>query len=83
MKHFRILEIKGKNKHYTIQYLKNTFFGLQSWRKLNNVKYNKYDDALTEVKNVINQSDYETSSLGYHYIDAYKIFKQRSKENKN
>ena len=83
MKHFRILEIKGKNKYYIIQYIKKNFIGLYSWKKLNNEKYNNYDEALTQVKNSIIQSDYSTSTIGYHYIDAYKLFKQKNKEINN
>lgn len=79
MKHYRILEKKGKTKHYIIQYLSNMFFGLSYWKNHCHstlpTTYVKYEDALTAVKKVILQSDYETSDLGYHYIDAYKIFK--------
>ena len=76
MKHYMILETK-KDKKYTIQYLKKTFFGLNYWKNLNNNKYNKYEDALNEVRKVIKQVDYETSVFGFHYIDAYKIFKSK------
>lgn len=77
MKHYRILEIKGEKKQYIIQYLNNVFFGLFNWKKLNNTIYNKYEDAFNDVKKIINHNDYETSQLGYHYIDAYKIFKYK------
>ena len=76
MKHYMILETK-KDKKYTIQYLKKTFFGLSYWKNLNNNTYKKYEDALNEIKKVIKQDDYETSLFGYHYIDAYKIFKSK------
>lgn len=75
MKHYRILEIKTNQKYYTIQYLKNAFLGFHVWKNLNNKSYNKYDEALTDVKKYITKEDYETPSLVYHYIDAYKIFK--------
>ena len=89
MKHYRILEKKENYKilenkiapkQFTIQYLKPIFFGLHTWKKLNDIIYNKYDEALTEVKKVIKQEDYETDFIGYHYIDAYKIFKTKIKE---
>lgn len=80
MRHFRILEKKDDHKQYIIQYLKPTFFGFQVWKNLNNTLYNKYDEALTEIKKVIKQEDYETPSYGYHYIDAYKIFKFAAKK---
>ena len=56
MKHYRILEKKQTQKEYTIQYLKPTFFGLQIWKNLNNKTYYKYDEALTEIKKVINRN---------------------------
>ena len=74
MNHYRILETKN-NKQYTIQYLKPLFFGLSYWKYLDNKTYRKYEDALNGVKKVITQSDYETKTIGYHYVDAYKIFK--------
>lgn len=77
MKHFRILESKDDIKQYTIQYLKHIFFGFNIWKNFNNSIYHKYDDALSEVKKVIKQEDYETPYFGYHYIDAYKIFKSK------
>ena len=79
MKHYRILEKKKTQKEYTIQYLKPTFFGLQIWKNLNSKTYYKYDEALTEIKKVIKEEDYETQEFGYHYIDAYKLFKSKSK----
>ena len=76
MRHFRILEIKStSNKVYTIQYLKDIVFGLQYWKNFNTKIYNKYEDALVEIKKVLKKEDYETPTIGYHYIDAYKIFK--------
>lgn len=78
MRHYRILETKNDTKNYIIQYLQPIFFGLNYWKNLNFMKYNKYDEALTEVKNIILQEDYETSSKVYHYIDAYKIFKSKN-----
>ena len=78
MKHYRILEKKGETKQYTIQYL-NSIFGLIYWNNLDNKTYTKYDEALTAVKKVIVQEDYETPTVGYHYIDAYKIFKTAKK----
>lgn len=75
MKHYRILEKKNQ-KEYTIQYL-TTFFGVQIWKKLNSTIHYKYDDALTEIKKVITPEDYEDSEYGYHYIDAYKLFKTK------
>jgi hypothetical protein len=79
MKHYRILEKKQPQKEYTIQYYKPTFFGIQTWKKLNDKTYYKYDEALTEIKKVIKEEDYETKDFGYHYIDAYKLFKAKSK----
>ena len=75
MKHYRILERKGDKKEYIIQYLKKFIFGLYFWKKVDNTIYNKYEEALNGVKKIINQNDYETPTLGFHYIDAYKIFK--------
>lgn len=83
MKHYRILEKKIINditngvgkKEYIIQYLQKLFFGLYYWKKLNNVKYYKYEEAFNEVKQLINQSDYDNEKFGYHYVDAYKVFK--------
>jgi hypothetical protein len=80
MKHYRILEKRGDKKQYIVQYLKKFIFGLYFWRKLNDTIYNKYEEAFNEVKKVIEQSDYETPEFGYHYIDAYKIFKYTSKD---
>jgi hypothetical protein len=80
MKHYRILEKRVENKLYVIQYLKKFIFGLYFWKKVDNITYNKYEDALNQVKKIIKQEDYETSEYGYHYVDAYKIFK--FKENK-
>lgn len=78
MKHFRILEIKKKNKKtYIVQYLKPIIFNLYVWKKLNNKSYSKYDEALLDVKKYIKQDDYDNSEYGYHYIDAYKIFKYK------
>lgn len=77
MKHYRILEIKEDQKSYIIQYLK-PFFGLFFWKKANDSIYTKYDDALNDVKKLINQEDYDTKYKGYHYIDAYKLFKPRT-----
>jgi hypothetical protein len=79
MKHYRILEKKGKTKQYIIQYLSNLIFGLSYWKTYYDstqpVIYDKYEEALTAVKKIIVQKDYETPIVGYHYIDAYKIFK--------
>jgi len=75
MKHFRILQIKNKNKYYIIQYNVSLFIGLNYWTNYNNIKYNKYEDAINIVKENINKSDYETNSIVYHYIDAYKLYK--------
>jgi len=80
MKHYRILEIKGNEKKYIIQYLQKFFFGLYSWKNLNSESYRKYEDALLKVKSIIQQSDYQTSLYGFHYVDAYKLFKQRQKD---
>ena len=80
MKHYRILEKKDKTKQYIIQYLKKLFFGLYYWKKLDNNIYYKYDEALSEVKAVIKQDDYESDTLAYHYVDAYKIFKTKKTE---
>lgn len=77
MKHFRILEIKDDIKQYVIEYQRQLFFGLSFWKKYNKNKYNKYDDALSEVKKIINDEDYNTPYFGYHYIDAYKLFKSK------
>ncbi len=83
MKHFRILEIKGsKNKQYIIQYIKKIFLGLFIWKKFNDIIYNKYEDALNDIKQNIIYNDYETTKLGYHYIDAYKIFKYKEEPKK-
>lgn len=78
MKHFRILEKKDINKEYTIQYLKKLFFGLFYWKNVDNTKYYKYEEAFNEVKKMIKQEDYDNLSYGYHYIDAYKIFKVKN-----
>lgn len=89
MRHYRILEIRGKDKkQYVIQYLKKIVFGFFTWKNIDNKNYNKYEDALNDVKKIIKQEDYETSKFGYHYIDAYKIFKNKDlkeprKENHN
>lgn len=77
MKHYRILEMKDDQKSYIIQYLK-PFFGLFFWKKANDSIYTKYDEALNDVKKIINQEDYDTKFKGYHYIDAYKLFKPRT-----
>jgi hypothetical protein len=77
MKHYRILEYKEDTKIYIIQYSKPIFFKLYYWKNLNFTKYNKYEDALNVVKDVILQQDYESSSSIYHYIDAHKIFKSK------
>jgi len=79
MKHYRILEKKGEKKEYKIQYLKKLIFGLHYWKKNNNIIYYKYEDAFNEVKQLIVQIDYDNLEFGYHYIDAYKIFKTPSK----
>ena len=79
MKHFRILEIKGKDKHFTIEYMVNLFLGVHLWKNFNTKKYSKYEDALTDIKKIITPSDYENENIIYHYIDAYKIFKSKSK----
>jgi len=71
-----ILEKKSKKK-YTVKYLTPLFFGLHYWKKLDNTQYKKYEDALNAVKKVIKQNDYETTELGFHYVDAYKIFKAK------
>lgn len=78
MKHYRILEIKDDQKQYIIQYLKPIFFGLFFWKKVNDTIYYKYDDALIEVKKIIKNEDYNTDYRGYHYIDAYKLFKPKT-----
>ena len=75
MKHYRILEKKGDKKEYIIQYTKTLFFGLFYWKKANKTIYYKYEDAFNEVKQLLKQSDYENNKYGYHYIDAYKIFR--------
>ena len=82
MKHYRILEKKEDTKFYIIQYSQPIFIGLFYWKNLNFIKYNKYDDALSVVKDVILQEDYDTTSSIYHYIDAYKIFKSKGLINK-
>ena len=80
MKHFRILEVKGSNKYYIIQYLKNLVWKLSYWQNLNNKRYKKYEDALGDVKKILKKEDYESKMYGYHYIDAHKIFKTRIDE---
>ena len=83
MKHYRILERKVINditngigkKEYIIQYLKKFIFGLYYWKKVNGTIYYKYEEAFNEAKKLMLQSDYEDEKYGYHYIDAYKIFK--------
>lgn len=79
MKHYRILEKKGKIKQYTIQYLSNIIFGISYWKNyydsVQPIIYYKYEDALSTIKKVIVQEDYDAIKYGYHYIDAYKIFK--------
>ena len=79
MKHYRILEKKGEKKQYIIQYLKKLFFGLFYWKKVNDTIYFKYEEAFNETKQLIEQSDYDGLEFGYHYIDAYKIFKTPTK----
>lgn len=84
MKHYRILEKKiptfeNYSKQYTIQYLNMGIFGLFYWKNLDNNVYHKYEEALNAVKKVIVKEDYETPTIGYHYIDAYKIFKTTKK----
>jgi len=78
MKHYRILE-KKIQKQYKIQYLKKSIIGLYYWKlhKINGklTIYHKYNDALSEVKRIIKQKDYETPKTSYHYIDAFKLFK--------
>ena len=80
MKHYRILEKKTKQKQYKIQYQKS-FLGLYFW-KSDKRTFGKYDNALTEIKNIIKEEDYEKPDVGYHYIDAYKIFKAKKKDQK-
>lgn len=81
MKHFRILEIKKNNKKfYIIQYLKDIIFRLNYWKKLNDKTYFKYEDALGDIKKILKKEDYDNSNFGYHYIDAYKIFKYKDKD---
>jgi hypothetical protein len=77
MRHYRILEKKKDEKTYIIQYTQKLFFGLFFWKKLNNMIYYKYEDAFNIVKGIITQTDYETLDFGYHYVDAYKIFKPK------
>jgi hypothetical protein len=79
MKHYRILERKGDKKEYIIQYLKKFIFGLYYWKKLEGT-YVKYEEAFNFAKKLINQEDYDNANFGYHYIDAYKIFKTQTKE---
>lgn len=85
MKHYRILERKDITKVgsiYIIQYSKPLIFGLFYWKDMyvsGEYMYSKYDAALTAVKKIISQEDYETPTVGYHYIDAYKIFKTQKK----
>lgn len=83
MKHYRILEKKSDKsaKEYIIQYLKKFIFGLYYWKKLEgSTSYAKYEEAFNFAKKFINQEDYDNSNFGYHYIDAYKIFKTQTKE---
>ena len=81
MKHYRILERKGDKKEYIVQYLKKFIFGLYYWKKLEgSTSYAKYEEAFNFAKKFINQEDYDNSNFGYHYIDAYKIFKTQTKE---
>jgi hypothetical protein len=75
MKHYRILEKKEDIKIYKIQYQQKLFLGLYFWKNYYLHTFSKYEDALSEIKNIIDKSDYETSTIGYHYIDAYKLFK--------
>ena len=86
MKHYRILEKKfafdGETiakKEYTIQYQKE-IFGLYYWKNINNIIYNKYEEAFNEAKQLIVQNDYDNEKFGYHYIDVYKIFKPKPKQ---
>lgn len=77
MKHYRILEKKDDTKYYIIQYTQNLFLGLFYWKNLTLTHYTKYEDSLNEVKKIILQTDYNTDTCGYHYIDAYKLFKYK------
>jgi len=83
MKHYRIIE-KRKNgtKQYIIQHHNRLIVGLYFWQNLNTKVYSKYDDAINGVKEVINEKDYESGDTTYHYIDAYKLLKNK-KANKS
>jgi len=78
MRHFRIKEIIiGESKEYTIQYTK-WFLFIKYWRKYNKLPFKRYEDALLEVKKVINlEKDYtkvkKNKIIRYHYIDAFKM----------
>jgi len=86
MKHYRILEKKFafdsetlNKKEYVIQYQKR-ILGVYYWKNINNITYNKYEEAFNEAKQLIVPSDYDNTEFGYHYIDVYKLIK--SKETK-
>lgn len=77
MRHFRIKEtIKDENKEFIIQYTK-WFLFIKYWKKYNKIPYKKYEDALLEVKRVLEpEKDYskkkKNKTIKYHYIDAFR-----------
>lgn len=80
MRHYRIKEIKKNNKkQYIIQHHNKMIAGLYFWQKSNNIIYTKYEDALNEVKRVINEDDYKSGDVVYHYIDAHKLIKSKKR----
>jgi hypothetical protein len=78
MRHFRILETLINNTiEFKIQYTARFLF-IYYW-KTHNLTYKKYDDALKDIKNLINIEDYtktkKSKVIKYHYIDAFKLTK--------
>lgn len=83
MRHYRIKEKRNDGeKQYIIQYHNRFVAGLYFWQNLNNTVYNKYDDAITGVKEVINKDDYEKDGIVYHYIDAHKLLRNKKPNKK-
>jgi len=78
MKHFRIKETNiDENKEYIIQYT-SWFLFIKYWRKYNKLPYKTYNDALLEVRKVINtEKDYikvkKNKIIKYHYVDPFKM----------
>ena len=78
MRHFRIKEtIQGESARYIIQYTVRFLF-IRYWKKFNKLPFKKYEDALLEIKKVIDvEKDYtktkKDKTINYHYIDAFRL----------